>query len=92
MAEHGTSHTCNATAARLAENSSATSRARLSPGQGLPPSDALTIAYLYFKLGMSQLAIAGGTGRSWKAVRRTVRLFGRAIENRFRSFEARGRG
>jgi len=54
----------------------------------MPPSDALTIAYLYFKLGMSQLAIAGETGRSWKTVRRTVRLFGRAIENWFRSVEA----
>ena len=61
-------------------------------GQGPPPSDVLTIAYLYFKLGMSQLAIARETGRSWKAVRRTIRLFGKAIENWFRSIEAQGRG
>ncbi len=36
----------------------------------LPPSEVLTIAYLYFKLGMSQLAIARETSRSRKAVRR----------------------
>ena len=58
----------------------------------LLPSDVLTIAYLYFKLGISQLAIAKETGRSRKAVRRTIRLFGKAIENWFRSFEAQGRG
>jgi len=47
----------------------------------------LTIAYLYFKLGMSQLAIARETGRSGTTVRR-VTLFGKAIEAWFRSFEA----
>jgi len=48
----------------------------------------LTIAYLYFKLGMSRLAIARETGRSRKAVRHIIKLFGRAAENQFRSVEA----
>jgi len=54
----------------------------------LPPSDVLAIAYLYFKLGMSQLAIARETGRSRTAVRRVVKLFGKAIEAWFRKIEA----
>ena len=54
----------------------------------LPPSEVLTIAYLYFKLGMSQLAIARETGRSRTAVRRVVKLFGKAIEAWFRKIEA----
>ena len=58
----------------------------------LPPSEVLTIAYLYFKLGMSQLAIARETGRSRTAVRRVIALFGKAIEAWFRSVEAQGRG
>ena len=58
----------------------------------LPPSEVLTIAYLYFKLGMSQLAIARETGRSRTAVRRVVTLFGKAIEAWFRSVEAQGQG
>ena len=51
----------------------------------------LAIAYLYFKLGMSQLAIARETGRSRTGVCVT-KLFGKAIEAWFRSFEAQGRG
>jgi len=58
----------------------------------LSPSEVLTIAYLYFKLGMSQLAIARETGRSRTAVRRVVKLFGKAIEAWFQSVEAERRG
>ena len=54
----------------------------------LPPSEVFTIAYLYFKLGMSQLAIARELGRSRKAVRRVVKLFGKAIEEWFRRHKA----
>jgi len=57
----------------------------------LSPSEVLTIAYLYFKLGMSQLAIARETGRTRKAVWRTVRLFGKAIRKLgFASLKLRG--
>jgi len=52
----------------------------------------LTIAYLYFKLEMSQLAIVRETGRSLKAVHRVVALFGKAIEAWLHSAEAEGRG
>ena len=58
----------------------------------LPPSEVLTIAYMYFKLGMSQHAIARETGRSRTAVRRTIRLFGEAIAAWFRKAEAQRRG
>jgi len=58
----------------------------------LPPSEVLTIAYLYFKLGMSQRAVARETGRSRKAVQRVAKLFGKAIEAWFRGVEAEGRG
>jgi len=54
----------------------------------LPPSEVLTIAYLYLKLGMSQLAVCRELGRSKKAIRRTVKLFGKAIENWFRLLKA----
>ena len=91
MAEHGTSHTCNATAARLVRRFNDLTGTPFAWTE-LPPSEVLTIAYLYFKLGMSQLAIAGETGRSWKAIRRTIKLFSRAVENWFRGVEARGRG
>ena len=57
----------------------------------LPPGEVLTIAYLYFKLGMSKLSVARETGRSKKAVQRTVRLFGKSIEAWFRTLEAQGR-
>ena len=57
-----------------------------------PPSEVLTIAYLYFKLGMSQRAVARETGRSRKAVSYVVRLFGKAIDAWFRLREAEGRG
>jgi len=56
----------------------------------LPPSEVLTIAYLYFKLGMSQLAICRELGRSKKAVRRAIKLFGKAVEDWFRLLEAEG--
>ena len=58
----------------------------------LPPSEALTMAHLYFKLGMSQRAVARETGRSRKAVSYVVRLFGKAIDAWFRLREAEGRG
>ena len=56
----------------------------------LPPSEVLTIAYLYFKLGMSQLAVARETGRSRKAVQRVVKLFAKAIEAWFRNLKVEG--
>jgi len=56
----------------------------------LPPSEVLTIAYLYFKLGMSQLAVARETGRSRKAVQLVVKLFAKAIEAWFRNLKAEG--
>ena len=57
-----------------------------------PPSEVLTIAYLYFKLETSRRAVARETGRSRKAVSRVVRLFGEALDAWFRLREAEGRG
>jgi len=57
----------------------------------LSPREVLTIAYLYFKLGMSALAITREVGRSRKAVERVIRLYGEHIEAYFRSAEARRR-
>ena len=54
----------------------------------LPPNEVLTIAYLYFKLGHSALAVAREVGRSEKAVRRVIKAFGERIESYFRLHEA----
>ncbi len=52
----------------------------------LPPSEALTIAYLYYKPGLSALAVSREVGR--KAVERVVKVFGEALEAYFRQVKA----
>ncbi|MEM4692978.1 MAG: transposase [Nitrososphaerota archaeon] len=58
----------------------------------LSPSEALTIAYLYYKLGLSVLAVCREVGRSGKTVNRIIRLFGEFLEAQFQQLKTGGRG
>ena len=54
----------------------------------IPLNKALAIAYLYFKLGLSQSAIARELGVSRLTVIRTLRIFGNKLKDWFRILEA----
>ncbi|MEM0078836.1 MAG: hypothetical protein QW118_01220 [Nitrososphaerota archaeon] len=58
----------------------------------LSPSEALTIAYLYYKLGLSVLAVSREVGRSRKTVDRVIRLFGEYLEAYFQQLKTERRG
>ncbi|MEM3951889.1 MAG: transposase [Nitrososphaerota archaeon] len=58
----------------------------------LSPSEALTIAYLYYKLGLSVLAVSREVGRSRKTVDRVIRLFREYLEAYFQQLKTERRG